>query len=97
MHFDTPESPKVLSLNQLASGMNRKRAACLFYQTCGINSSSQVPFLVKKSSNAFQFCCIDKDSNKWLLLRAVLASREFARVEQKVAYGDILVSRGAKM
>ncbi|KAM7516429.1 hypothetical protein LguiA_006012 [Lonicera macranthoides] len=61
MHFDTPESPKVLSLNQLAGGMNRKRAACLFYQTC------------------------------------VLASREFARVEQKVAYGDILVSRGAKM
>ncbi|KAG8380863.1 hypothetical protein BUALT_Bualt06G0060700 [Buddleja alternifolia] len=33
-HFDTPGSDKVESLNQLAFGMNKKRAACLFYQTC---------------------------------------------------------------
>ncbi|KAL3653454.1 hypothetical protein CASFOL_003135 [Castilleja foliolosa] len=33
-HFDTPGSSKVESINQLAYGMNRKRAACLFYQTC---------------------------------------------------------------
>lgn len=61
MHFDTPGAPKMESLNQLALGMNSKRAACLFYQTC------------------------------------VLASLEFVRVEQKVSYGDILISRGVKM
>ncbi|CAA0834425.1 Sister chromatid cohesion 1 protein 1 [Striga hermonthica] len=33
-HFDTPGSDKVESLNQLAYGMNKKKAACLFYQTC---------------------------------------------------------------
>ncbi|KAL2549793.1 Sister chromatid cohesion 1 protein 1 [Forsythia ovata] len=33
-HFDTPGSAKIESLNQLALGMNKKRAACLFYQTC---------------------------------------------------------------
>ncbi|KAL6509351.1 hypothetical protein OROGR_022661 [Orobanche gracilis] len=33
-HFDTPGSAKVESVNQLAHGMNKKRAACLFYQTC---------------------------------------------------------------
>ncbi|KAK6135783.1 hypothetical protein DH2020_030478 [Rehmannia glutinosa] len=33
-HFDTPGSAKFESLNQLAFGMNKKRAACLFYQTC---------------------------------------------------------------
>ncbi|XP_057784649.1 sister chromatid cohesion 1 protein 1 isoform X2 [Salvia miltiorrhiza] len=60
-HFDTPGNAKVESLNQLALGMNRKRAACLFYQTC------------------------------------VLATRYCIRVEQKVPYGDILISRGPKM
>ncbi|KAK4385308.1 Sister chromatid cohesion 1 protein 1 [Sesamum angolense] len=34
-HFDTPGSANAESLNQLAFGMNKKRAACLFYQTCG--------------------------------------------------------------
>ncbi|GFP96852.1 sister chromatid cohesion 1 protein 1 [Phtheirospermum japonicum] len=33
-HFDTPGSAKVESINHLAYGMNKKRAACLFYQTC---------------------------------------------------------------
>ncbi|KAH6802272.1 hypothetical protein C2S51_033718 [Perilla frutescens var. frutescens] len=60
-HFDTLGSSKVESINQLAYGMNKKRAACLFYQTC------------------------------------VLATRDYVRVEQKVPYGDILISRGAKM
>ncbi|CAI9762268.1 unnamed protein product [Fraxinus pennsylvanica] len=60
-HFDTPGSAKVESLNQLALGMNKKSAACLFYQTC------------------------------------VLATRDVIKVEQKEPYGEILISRGAKM
>ncbi|CAA2998325.1 sister chromatid cohesion 1 1 [Olea europaea subsp. europaea] len=60
-HFDTPGSAKVESLNQLALGMNKKSAACLFYQTC------------------------------------VLATRDDIKVEQKEPYGEILISRGAKM
>ncbi|OWM69929.1 hypothetical protein CDL15_Pgr025778 [Punica granatum] len=60
-HFDTPGAPRVESLNHLASGMNRKGAAMLFYQTC------------------------------------VLATRDILKVEQKVPYGDILISKGAKM
>ncbi|KAK1270030.1 Sister chromatid cohesion 1 protein 1 [Acorus gramineus] len=34
LHFDTPGNPQVESLDSLASGMNRRRAAMLFYQTC---------------------------------------------------------------
>ncbi|KAG9457395.1 hypothetical protein H6P81_001903 [Aristolochia fimbriata] len=34
MYFDAPGAPRVESLNQLAQGMNRNRAAQLFYQTC---------------------------------------------------------------
>ncbi|KAG5533540.1 hypothetical protein RHGRI_027657 [Rhododendron griersonianum] len=60
-HFETPGSSQKESLNQLAFGMNKIRAAHLFYQTC------------------------------------VLASRDFVRVEQHLPYGDILISRGAKM
>ncbi|XP_042024014.1 sister chromatid cohesion 1 protein 1-like [Salvia splendens] len=60
-HFDTPGNAKVESLDQLAFGMNRKRAACLFYQTC------------------------------------VLATRDYVKVEQKMPYGDILISRGPEM
>ncbi|KAF5193933.1 Chromatin remodeling [Thalictrum thalictroides] len=33
-HFDTPGNPAIESLDHLTSGMNRKRAALLFYQTC---------------------------------------------------------------
>lgn len=36
-HFDTPGAPQTESLNQLAYGMDRKGAAQLFYQTCGIH------------------------------------------------------------
>ncbi|CAK9135819.1 unnamed protein product [Ilex paraguariensis] len=61
MHFDIPGAPKAESLNQLAFGMNKTKAAHLFYQTC------------------------------------VLATRDFIRVEQEVPYGEILISRGAKM
>ncbi|KAL7107596.1 hypothetical protein ACP275_06G065000 [Erythranthe tilingii] len=60
-HFETPGSAKEESLNQLAFGMNKKRAASLFYQTC------------------------------------VLATRDCIKVEQRLPYGDILISRGAKM
>ncbi|XP_010658236.1 sister chromatid cohesion 1 protein 1 isoform X2 [Vitis vinifera] len=60
-HFDTPGAPQRESLDQLASGMDRPRAAQLFYQTC------------------------------------VLATRGFIKVEQNEPYGDILISRGAKM
>ncbi|KAL3834818.1 hypothetical protein ACJIZ3_009554 [Penstemon smallii] len=60
-HFDTPGAAKVESLIHLAHGMNIKRAACLFYQTC------------------------------------VLATRDYIKVQQKVPYGDILISRGVKM
>ena len=35
MHFDTPGSDETESLNQLALGLDRIKAACLFYQTCG--------------------------------------------------------------
>ncbi|KAM0948104.1 putative rad21/Rec8-like protein [Dioscorea sansibarensis] len=35
LHFDTPGGPQSESLNQLALGMNKKKAAQLFYQTCG--------------------------------------------------------------
>ncbi|ONK62601.1 uncharacterized protein A4U43_C07F5800 [Asparagus officinalis] len=34
MHFDTPGNPQSESIDQLAAGMNRKKAAQLFYQTC---------------------------------------------------------------
>ncbi|XVE99812.1 hypothetical protein REPUB_Repub03eG0233600 [Reevesia pubescens] len=60
-HFETPGAPQAESLNNLATGLNRKGAAQLFYQTC------------------------------------VLASQGFLKVEQKVPFGDILVSKGAKM
>ncbi|KAI3817830.1 hypothetical protein L1987_11628 [Smallanthus sonchifolius] len=35
-HFDTPGSAQTESLNQLALGLDRKKAACLFYHTCGM-------------------------------------------------------------
>lgn len=35
-HFETPGNANVQSLLELASGMNRKGAARLFYQTCGM-------------------------------------------------------------
>ncbi|XP_042476267.1 sister chromatid cohesion 1 protein 1 [Macadamia integrifolia] len=60
-HFDMPGVPQVESLNHLAFGMERRKAAQLFYQTC------------------------------------VLATHDFLRVEQTMAYGDILISRGSKM
>ncbi|CAI9090767.1 OLC1v1025602C1 [Oldenlandia corymbosa var. corymbosa] len=60
-HFETPGAPEVESLNALAHGMDRKRAASLFYQTC------------------------------------VLATEDSIRVLQKVAYGDIYISRGPKI
>ncbi|KAI7749893.1 hypothetical protein M8C21_019778 [Ambrosia artemisiifolia] len=60
-HFDTPGCAQTESLNQLAMGLDRKKAACLFYQTC------------------------------------VLATRDIIRVQQKEPYGNIIISRGAKM
>ncbi|KAL8218073.1 hypothetical protein R6Q57_021446 [Mikania cordata] len=59
--FDTPGSAQTESLNQLALGLDRKKDACLFYQTC------------------------------------VLASSDFIKVQQNEPYGNIIISRGAKM
>ena len=44
-HFDTPGAPRVESLNNLATGMNRKGAALLFYQTCGTHPYILLPCL----------------------------------------------------
>ncbi|KAF6164868.1 hypothetical protein GIB67_017071 [Kingdonia uniflora] len=60
-HFDTPGAPQIESLDQLAFGLTRKKAAQLFYQTC------------------------------------VLATHDLVKVQQRVAYADILISRGPKM
>ncbi|CAI0416092.1 unnamed protein product [Linum tenue] len=60
-HFEGPEAPEYESLNNLATGMNRKPAALLFYQTC------------------------------------VLATRGCIAVDQKVPYGDILISNRSKI
>ena len=35
-HFETPGSSEAESLNQLARGMDKKRAAALFLRTCGM-------------------------------------------------------------
>ncbi|KAL8093675.1 sister chromatid cohesion 1 protein 1 [Apium graveolens] len=61
IHFDTPGCPKIVSVDQLVSGMNRKKAACFFHSIC------------------------------------VLVTHECIGVQQKVPYGDILISRGAKI
>lgn len=45
-HFDTPGAPRVESLNNLATGMNRKGAALLFYQTCGTHPYMLLPCLL---------------------------------------------------
>ncbi|CAL1387696.1 unnamed protein product [Linum trigynum] len=59
-HFEGPKAPKHESLNNLATGMDRKRAALFFYQTC------------------------------------VLATRGDIAVDQKVPYGEILISNRSK-
>ncbi|KAI3817826.1 hypothetical protein L1987_11624 [Smallanthus sonchifolius] len=61
-HFDTPGSAQTESLNQLALGLDRKKAACLFYHTCG-----------------------------------VLLNNTLIIVQQNEPYGNIVISRGAKM
>ncbi|KAL3521282.1 hypothetical protein ACH5RR_019431 [Cinchona calisaya] len=43
-HFETPGSSEVESLNQLAIGMDKKKAAALFFQTCVGASSVDVLF-----------------------------------------------------
>ncbi|XP_026389381.1 sister chromatid cohesion 1 protein 1-like [Papaver somniferum] len=60
-HFETPGASQVESLDQLASGADRKKAAQLFYQTL------------------------------------VLATFDHLKVQQTVAYGEILISKGPKM
>lgn len=104
-HFDTPGAPQAESLNTLALGMNRKGAALLFYQTCGIlppmllslpavvlhwwfwlfNMSNLPKFSINKLTEIRRIHCV------------VLASRDYLRVEQTIPFGDILISRGAKM
>ncbi|KAI3866286.1 hypothetical protein MKW98_007941 [Papaver atlanticum] len=60
-HFETPGASQVESLDQLASGADRKKAAQLFYQTL------------------------------------VLATFDHLKVQQTVAFGEILISKGPKM
>lgn len=43
-HFDAPGASNEESLNALAAGLNRKGAAMLFYQTCGM-CKNMLPFL----------------------------------------------------
>jgi len=47
-HFDTLKSasgaPQFESLDVIASGMTRKSAALLFYQTCGITAHNPLTF-----------------------------------------------------
>ncbi|KAI3908516.1 hypothetical protein MKX01_009318 [Papaver californicum] len=60
-HFETPGASQVESLDQLANGANRKKAAQLFYQTL------------------------------------VLATHDHLKVQQTVAFGEILISKGPRM
>lgn len=55
-HFEMPGAPKVESLNNLTAGLNRKAAAMLFYQTCGIDTfyvSPRRPFFLKQAAPPF--------------------------------------------
>ncbi|KAL5974966.1 hypothetical protein ACLOJK_031642 [Asimina triloba] len=84
LHFDTPGAPAFESLDQLTSGMNRRKAAQLFYQTCGITFS-----LFLYSDAIAETLCMG--------VLAVLASADCVKVEQRVAYEDIYISKGPKM
>ena len=42
-HFETPGAPQVESLDNLAAGLNRKGAAQLFFQTCGMKTYDLFP------------------------------------------------------
>lgn len=90
-HFDAPGGPKVESLDKLADGLNRRKAARLFYQTCGICS-----FVLYWSSNLGRN---DHRSNLYesYNFHAVLATLDSIRVEQHDPFGDILISRGPNM
>ncbi|XP_071729020.1 sister chromatid cohesion 1 protein 1 [Rutidosis leptorrhynchoides] len=47
-YFDTPGSTQTESLNELALGLDRKRAACLFYQTCVLATRDIIRVLQKQ-------------------------------------------------
>ncbi|KAK1415472.1 hypothetical protein QVD17_31254 [Tagetes erecta] len=55
-HFDTPGYAQTESLDQIAFGLIRKRAACLFYHTCVLASRGYIKnstALVKGTSKSF--------------------------------------------
>lgn len=97
-HFDTPGSAEAECLNELTLGMTKKQAACLFYQTCGMHISF-ISFTLHCSSEklpSFQLFLLET-INTCSILCAVLATRDFIKVKQELPYGNILISRGAKM
>ncbi|MFS8015449.1 putative rad21/Rec8-like protein [Helianthus anomalus] len=87
-HFDTPGCAQTESLNQLALGLDRKKAACLFYQNLGIFLRNMVLVLCI-------LVLMLKQTN--IIERPVLATRDIIKVHQKDPYGNIVISRGAKM
>lgn len=89
-HFDTPGSAQTESLDQLALGLDRKKAACLFYQTCGM-------FLIIPSASVIHLYVSKVLKQNNIIERAVLASRGYIKVQQKEPYGNIIISRGVKM
>ncbi|KAK2431013.1 Rad21/Rec8 family protein [Trifolium repens] len=54
-HFDCPGAPQYESLDALTTDMTRKKAALLFYQTCGIISQSSNFFFRLITNNRFHY------------------------------------------
>jgi cohesin complex subunit SCC1 len=54
-HFDCPGAPQYESLDALTTDMTRKKAAILFYQTCGIISQSSNFFFRLITNNRFHY------------------------------------------
>ncbi|KAH0454372.1 hypothetical protein IEQ34_016296 [Dendrobium chrysotoxum] len=83
-HFDTPGNSQTESLNQLADGLTRKKAAQLFYHTCVIH-------------NTFKYVKYEQPEQTFYCIFPVMATMDYVKVEQLVPYGDISISRGTKM
>lgn len=92
--FETPGGPQVESLNKLTAGLNRRAAAMLFYQTCGRNSFFLSPSLLMLCACVLRLGCSCYVS---VVSSAVLATRNFVKVEQSAPYEDILITRGPNM
>ncbi|MQM03131.1 hypothetical protein Taro_035907 [Colocasia esculenta] len=94
-HFDTLGAPEFESLNLLAAGMNKQRAAQL-----SSSMSGELVLLALPCSDSVCTIFLRKHSsflNGYLVLCTVLATLDIVKVEQTVPYGDISISRGLKM